>query len=300
MTTFMEQITDMDRWGGSAQDEQNVPSAPALNENLAILRRDSPRLDRKAMLTSIVEAEILPRLARIRVRPGIHPVTTALLTTAEDSAELVRLLLEQHMADAIAFVDRLRLRGATPASLYLGIVTDAARILGELWEEDRCDFTQVTIGLGHLQQVMHTLSPHFQVDNVRRPQTETVLLAPAPGEQHTFGLVMLAEFFRREGWNVAGGPATSSDDVAGIVRGAWIDVVGFSIGSLARLEALAQCIRAARRESKNSNIFVMVGGPLFLAKPDLVTQVGADTTAPDAPSAVRQANGLLAIRTKAG
>jgi methanogenic corrinoid protein MtbC1 len=300
MTTFMEQVAEMERWVGPAQDEQNVRSAPAANENLSDISHDAPRLNRKALLTSIVEAEILPRLARIRARPAAQSVTPPLVTTADDSAELVRLLLEYHMADAITFVDSLRTRGATPASLYLGIVTDAARILGELWEDDRCDFTQVTIGLGHLQHVMHALSPHFQIDTVRRAQTETVLLAPAPGEQHTLGLVMLAEFFRREGWHVAGGPATSAGDVAGIVRGTWIDVVGFSVGSAARLEAVAQCIRGARLTSSNPNIFVMVGGPLFLAQPDLVTRVGADSTAPDAPSAVRQANGLIAIQTAAG
>ena len=43
----------------------------------------------------------------------------------------------------------------------------------------------------------------------------------------------------------------------------------------------------------------MVGGPLFLQRPELVTRVGADATAADAPAAVRQASGLLAMRAAA-
>lgn len=299
MTIFMEHAADTERWVGHAQDGMDDPHSAISCDNSSAFKRDSPPAQRKALLASIVEAEILPRLARIRTRAGTSAAIRPAPTTVDDSAELVRLLLEHDSPDAIAFIDYLRRGGASPASLYLGVVTEAAKILGELWEEDRCDFTQVTISMGRLQQVMHALAPHFHADTIRRAQTETVLLAPAPGEQHTFGLVMLAEFFRREGWHVAGGPATSAKDVSGIVRGTWIDVVGFSIGSSARLEGLAQCIRTVRRASNNTDLFVMVGGPLFLAQPDLVTRVGADTAATDAASAVRQAQGLLATRMAA-
>ncbi|MGD0107095.1 MAG: cobalamin B12-binding domain-containing protein, partial [Rhodopila sp.] len=200
---------------------------------------------------------------------------------------------------AVAFIETLRLRGVPPASLYLGVVTQAAQRLGELWEQDRCDFAQVTISMGSLQQVVRALSPYFQLESLRRPQSESALLVPAPGEQHTFGLVMLAEFFRREGWYVAGGPVTSAKDAASIVRDTWIDVAGFSIGSAGRVEGLAQCIRAVRRASQNPDLFVMIGGPLLLTQPDIVTRVGADTTATDAAAAVRQARGLLAMRAAA-
>ena len=40
----------------------------------------------------------------------------------------------------------------------------------------------------------------------------------------------------------------------------------------------------------------MVGGPLFLAHPELVARLGADSAAVDAPGAVRQASDLMKIR----
>ena len=262
---------------------------------------------RSVLLNRVVEAEILPRLALARSRtPDATPANSAaaakpdIVTTDDDTAHIVRLLMGQEDTGALLYVEKLELRGATPASLYLGLITQAARKLGELWEEDRCDFAQVTIGLGRLQQIVRALSPSFQTASVARSaHADTVLLLPAPGEQHTIGLVILAEFFQREGWQIAGGPVSTGYDAAGIVRGAWVDVAGFSIGSLKHVDGLTACINAVRKASRNRYVGIMVGGPLFLRRPDLVTRVGADTTAPDAPSAIRQARGLLAMRAAA-
>ena len=212
----------------------------------------------------------------------------------------MRLLIGPDDGSAWAFIEQLEARGASTASLYLGIVTQAARRLGELWDDDRCDFGQVTIGLGRLQQVVRRLSPSFQMAAVgRSAHPDTVLLLPAPGEQHTLGLLVLREFFQREGWHVAGGAISTGYDAVALVRSALVDVVGFSIGSIKHLAALAACIRAVRCASRNRHLAVMVGGPLMLDRPDLLVRLGADTTAADAPSAVRQATGLLALRAAA-
>jgi len=299
MTTFMEQVADTERWIGTAQHEPNASTHANQSGHSAELVEGLPRSHRKALLASIVEAEILPRLARSRPNAAAAGATVPAATSDDDTVKFVSVLLTEESCHAIAFIETLRLRGVPPASLYLGVMTQAAQRLGELWDQDRCDFAQVTISMGRLQQVARALSPYFQLESLRRPQTENALLVPAPGEQHTFGLVMLAEFFRREGWYVAGGPVTSAKDAAGIVRDTWIDVAGFSIGSAGRVEGLAQCIRAVRRVSQNPDLFVMVGGPLLLTQPDLVTRVGADTTATDAAAAVRQARGLLAMRAAA-
>jgi methanogenic corrinoid protein MtbC1 len=294
MATFMEQVADAEDWTDT-QPSSDKSSAQELDD----LVKDAPRVRRKNLLTSIVKAEILPRLARARQTAAVGNTAAAVVTTEDDTRVLVRLLLTVEAPDAIAFLDTLQRRGVTLATLYLGIMTQAACSLGELWEQDLCDFLQVTISMGRLQQVLRALSPQFQSEAPKRTQTETLLLVPAPGEQHTFGLVVLAEFFIRDGWHVSGGPQTSVKQAVDIVRRSWIDVAGFSVGSIARLDGLGQCIRQVRRASHNRGLFVMVGGPLFLAHPELVRRVGADTAATDAASAVRQAHGLLAMRTAA-
>ena len=298
--TFVEQVAVPDAWrsparpSGASQDNTLQQSETATGFQ--------SRNRRSALLNQIVEAEILPRLAlaRTHAAPKATATRAGHATSEDDTAELVRLLLGPDDERAFGFVESMEGYGATPASLYLGLITQAARLLGVLWEEDRCDFAQVTIGLGRLQQIVRALSPGFQMGAVSRSaHADTVLLVPAPGEQHTFGLILLAEFFQRDGWHVAGGPACTSADAATLVHDSWIDIVGFSAGSSKHIDSLTACIRAVRKASRNQCLGVMVGGPLFLQRPELVSRVGADTTAADAPSAIQQAKGLLAIRAAA-
>jgi MerR family transcriptional regulator, light-induced transcriptional regulator len=93
-----------------------------------------PRKQRIAMLTRMVEAEILPRLAANAraLRTADRRVEPVVMTTDDDTPTLVRLLLNNDVADSITFIETLLARGVTPAALYLGIISDAARNLGAL------------------------------------------------------------------------------------------------------------------------------------------------------------------------
>jgi MerR family transcriptional regulator, light-induced transcriptional regulator len=83
------------------------------------------------------------------------------------------------------------------------------------------------------------------------------------------------------------------------VRSTWVDVIGFSISSVVRVPALANCIRDVRSVSINTDIKVMVGGSLLQTQPGVLKDIGSDAFATDAPGAVRMARGLLAARTVA-
>jgi methanogenic corrinoid protein MtbC1 len=307
MTAFMEQAADAAGWPSDVHcagaqheavfDRSMEKPLPADPPALVAV----PRHKRAAMVTRLVEAEILPRLAEAK-RTGKAARAKAgasNLTTEADTADLIRLLIKHDAGDSVAFLEGLQSRGASPASLYLGIITDAARCLGAMWDEDRCDFATVTISMGRLQQVVRALSPTFQTAALSRAHSDSILLLPSPGEQHFFGLVILSEFFLREGWHVVGGPISLANGPADIVRTTWVDVVGFSIASTVRIDALANCIRDVRKASVNTDIKVMVGGPLLLTRPNLVQELGADASASDAPGAVRAARGLLSMRTAA-
>jgi methanogenic corrinoid protein MtbC1 len=265
-----------------------------------------PKNRRMALLGRVVATEILPRLAIARLAMG----TTAKLneggaaepvqvTTLIDTSELVRLLLVHDARDGVAFIETLLARGLTPEALYTGILPDAARWLGEMWEDDRCDFAQVTIALGRLQQAARVLSPRFQAASVTRADGYGLLLLPAPGEQHTFGLLILAEFFQRAGWRVAGGPKLSGADAAELVEREWFDIVGFSVGSERMFGGLAKTIRQVRRASRNRSLGIMVGGPLFQQRPELAALAGADASAADAQTAVMIARDLVTMRVAA-
>ncbi len=117
-----------------------------------------------------------------------------------DVKELVRVLLAHDVSVASALVETVRQRGASLEAVCLGLLAPAARELGLLWEEDECDFMQVTVGLCRLHHLLRELSPEFQGDNSVQRVDRNILLAPLPGEQHTFGITIVAQFLRKAVW----------------------------------------------------------------------------------------------------
>ena len=108
-------------------------------------------------------------------------------TKAQQVAELTHALLTDGDSAAYDYVDAVRTRGSTLERIYLELITPTARHLGELWVEDMCGFTDVTVGLWRLQRIVREMSPLFQLDALRGWSQDQILLAPMPGEQHTFG-----------------------------------------------------------------------------------------------------------------
>lgn len=104
---------------------------------------------------------------------------------------------------------------------------------------------------------------------------------------------MVFDFFCRAGWNAWTGPLETRGELASMVRGQWIDVVGFSLACDERLDAARAEIRAVRAASRNPGLAVMVGGPPFVANPALAASIGADGTALDGLQAVTNAHALL-------
>jgi MerR family transcriptional regulator, light-induced transcriptional regulator len=64
------------------------------------------------------------------------------------------------------------------------------------------------------------------------------------------------------------------------------------------LGALREAPRAVRRPSRNDSIGVLVGGPAFYGRPELVAEVGADGTARDGREAAEIAEQQFASGTR--
>lgn len=230
---------------------------------------------RVARLAKTIETEVIPRLVRQHRKAGA-PV--ALSPGPVDVQAMVQALVDDSDERVLALVAQVRQRGVDVGTVFLELLTPAARELGELWEQDRVDFATVTVSLGRLQRLLRQLSPDFgkEVDHPRHGRR--VLLTQPDTEQHMFGLSMVAEFFRREGWDVLGGVAGVGIDATAWVRRDWFDAVGFSIGSEAGLPWLRDTIAEVRRLSRNRSLVVLVGGPIFSIHPEWAVDVGADAT----------------------
>lgn len=246
-------------------------------------------------LSRIVELEIIPRLMLMhRVQPlRAPPPGPAVQITPEQVRTLAELAVEGQPESADAYVRGLQAAGASSEQLLLDLLAPCARWLGEQWEEDTLNFSQVTIGLWRLQRVLHGLSaPPGQVARFGG-ESRRALLAAVPGAQHTFGVSMVAEFFNRAGWDVDCEPRVSWLDLRTRISRDWFDVFGLSVATSDSIAQVASAILDMRRAAVNPELFVMVGGPMAVQLPDLARLCGADAMAADAPSAVAAANASL-------
>ena len=191
-------------------------------------------------------------------------------------------------------VSRLVSEGEAAETTCLELITDAARYLGEMWCDDRAGFEEVTIGMFHLQRMVHDIAPMTR-RKPDRPGTapKTFLLLTLEGEQHSLARTILANCLDSAGWQVSTRQVAGTDDVASLVSDVEYDVVGFSMATDVTVSRADACIKAVRRASHNKNVIIMVGGSLILATPSLVESLGADGTAASAAEATVRAEELL-------
>ena len=249
------------------------------------------------VLSEVISTRIIPRLLQShQPTAALRPADKKVALSRRDIAEFATLVLSDNSPEIDTFVALCRARGMTIEAIYLRLLTDTARYIGTLWANDDCDFCEVTLALWRIQRLLHDLSPAFHAErHGASPHSgHRVLLAPIAGEQHMLGPIMVAEFFRRAGWEVSGELPTANDQLVEIVRDQWLDMVGISVGGLATTGDLKATIRAIRRASINPSVGVMVGGWMFIERPELVMDVGADFAAADARDAVVMATACVA------
>lgn len=243
----------------------------------------------EARLASIIFDDIVPRLQMLHHELSARDAERAF--TKEEIAEFARIVVSDDAAATDRFLQRMRARGHSEDTLFLGLLSETARHLGALWEDDRCNFVDVTIGVARLQKILCVFGGCCEP--VVGDGRQRAALCALRGERHLFGADMVACFMRHAAWEVDIRKDAEADDVVELVTGAWFGVLGFTVSSELGLDALCRAIQSGRAASLNPQIAILVGGPLFRVNPGLVAQVGADAMAGDAASATLLAKKLL-------
>ena len=131
---------------------QDAPDRPAAEERMSRLVRT-------------LEAEVIPRLVEAhRTMPMSEVLTAAAPCPPPTVAEVevfVQLVLRREDRLISECIDSLRDKGMPIEVIFLQLLAPAAGHLGHLWSEDLCDFTDVTLAMGRLQQLLQKLSPEF-------------------------------------------------------------------------------------------------------------------------------------------
>ena len=247
------------------------------------------------LLRALVEAEIIPRLMLAHRSQHQQPAH-APAVPRDDVVAFTEALLKQNISEANAIIGNICQRGAPMQAIYLDLLTPAARHLGELWEADTCNFSEVTLCLWRILTMLYDVRPAFQCESALCSSAQIerrILIANLPGYQHTLGVSMLSEFFRRDGWVTLTIPSPQPREIQDSLSLDWFDVLALSASTDREVDDLTKIITATRKTSRNPRLAIMVGGALFLRHPELVRSEGADGVAEDAVSALTLAAKLV-------
>ncbi len=267
---------------------------PSHREGAGDAAGEQPLGARKAKLAETIEAEIIPRLMMAyQWDAAAAPQGSRDTAGRADIAEFAELVLTRDAASVLASVSALLDQGMSVEAIYLDVLTPAARRLGDLWTEDLAYFTDVAIGLTRLQNVMTTIGEMQLSKPAHRTKRRRALLVSMRGEMHNFGLLMVANFFRRANWDARSWPLITNEELMAAIRDEPHDVVGFSVSCSEQLDHTQAAIVSIRKASRIKIPRIMVGGPYFIDNPQAAAEIGADATSPDGFSAVEVANNLV-------
>lgn len=254
-----------------------------------------------ASLCRMVEGDIIPRLLMAHRRdPHCAPARLSepdnpdTILSAADVERFATLPLHQEANELLEEIEQYLARGITAERIFVELLAPSARTLGELWEDDQCDFVDVTMGLWRLQEVMRIVAMRAPAVMRIVGTPPSALFATMPGDQHSFGALMIEETFARAGWESEVLFEPKGKEILGVLAGRSFDLVGLTVTNDCPSADLTDLVSAFRSVSRNPAIRVIIGGRAINADPAIVAKVGADGTAPDAASVLVLAEQLVA------
>ncbi|MBX7483529.1 cobalamin B12-binding domain-containing protein [Qipengyuania qiaonensis] len=245
-------------------------------------------------LGTVIEGDFIPRLM-MRYSHGTSSPTTDRqpVVESEEANRFALLPLQLEADELLVEVETFLHRGVSVEAIFLNLLAPSARQIGRLWEDDECDFVDVTMGLWRLQEVMREIAARSPpiVRSIGKPRS--ALFAPLPGDQHSFGALIVDEIFARSGWDSEALIDPERRELLRLISEKPYDLVGLTITSDCNSGALSKLISAIRTVSANPQTRVLIGGRAVNENPGLLAEAGADGTAVDAEAALKLANRLV-------
>ena len=257
-------------------------------------------------LSLLIQNLVIPRLIADRQEPGYrlseqnpspqHISGTSGTITPQDVEEFSLLSTRSDARELLDFVDKCLANGSSVDSIYVDLLAPTARRLGEYWESDERDFVDVTMGLWRIQEILRELTLRIPPPAVAGFGQRSALFSTMPGEQHSFGTLMIAECFYRAGWDADIMIEPSQSELIGKFAGRHYDLIGLTVSLDCPKATLSGLVSAIRSVSSNPATRIMMGGRVINDDPGLIEECGADATAADAPSAVILADLLVPLK----
>ena len=253
--------------------------------------------DWKGRLSEAIVAKVIPSLyaAHFDQRPGNQNKRPSFeLRRRAEADRFLGLVLSNGAEAQWQHLLGLRAAGMDLETILMEVMAPAVRELGEMWLTDRMSFVEVTTKSARLQHMIRSLgrSDSYALTDGRA----SILLAAAPGEQHTFGLFVMAEFFLAAGWSVSLEANASLDMLCDLANNNRYDAIGMSVGSERLLPMVGDQVATLRQAAQSHNSRIFLGGWAFTIEGQSLDDYGADLIAIDGRSAVERAESLLIER----
>ena len=273
---------DLDRRQTGADDRETTDVTSRLDPPCAVAATPGGQETARGDFTALAE-RAMARLRAETCADGISADTRDALGAPMVTA-LAHALCDDEDETADLMVDDMIAAGLSVEEVCLDHLAPAARRLGEWWDKDRLPFTDVTLASARIQTMMRRMS-QAAPRNRHAPHDRGAIFVAVPGEQHTLGVMMAADLFRRKGWDVGLLVGLSYDDLmARLVRDDRA-VIGLSCSGDHSCAALARLMEALRRRRPEARLILSgqivrdAGRLAALPAPDALVATAAEAEA---------------------
>ncbi|MEO9649717.1 MAG: cobalamin-dependent protein [Roseobacter sp.] len=273
----------------SRDNEVTTARLPTAPPEFTMYRRSEANIRR---LREILPEDLVVNLAReviLRVASNEQELEHVPFTASQaDIRDFCYALVSDDQTTAAAIISELRADGVRPEDIYLKQLAVAARVLGDMWVSDEMTFSQVTVGTGRMLAIMRSLRHLFEPTSPR--EDKSAIFAAVPGEDHTLGVRMAADIFRKDGWEIALKVGLDHDQLVAEIEQAPAGIVGLSISGEHSIKALSRLVVALHISCPRS--ILAVSGPNVEEVRPILTLMGLDVIAATVEDAQAQLSAL--------
>lgn len=210
--------------------------------------------------------------------------------------EICGQLLQLGAGNAAAFFERLAGSKLTKRAMYLDVIAETARRMGELWDDDRASFFYIQCVMRRIERMLLDGMPPepTSVSDFRR----NAIFATLPSEAHTIGVNMAASIHRSSGWNIEVLRHLELKYLVEAIEASEASILGISIGSSKSMHALYSLVELLK--SHRPDIRVLVSGSLVAETSKPFQQLGVDAYTSDFSDAEKILEGFAASSLRSG
>lgn len=195
-----------------------------------------------------------------------------------DSGKIVELFCSALTKDASVhrhqIVSYLHDQGLTNIDIIDGIIPAAARRIGEKWVTDELTFAEVTCGAARMQEMLRYLGVHEASSLCEGSHCPKILLIVPKGEQHTMGVFVAADQFRRQGMTVEVAIGQDANDLKRTMSSQQFSMFGVSAASKELINPVKTIVDILKEYDET--IPVVLGGNILRIDADAQTKTNVD------------------------